>query len=398
MTLRRYGLSAAVVLMSVADWRDPYRQGAYFRRPVESHAIRALHRRRRWQERAKAGGRPGARLQRVLLRRRRLGGVHIRASRFLGYFPGANQRDGPRAAHRRARPSTIRARSRRTATSLAFVSTRDTGSTDIYLLDLKTRRTRNLTNSPGGDYRPSWSPDGRTDRVFVRSRNGAGAIERQLGTGAGGKRLRDGRRRPGSPQTAVRRGPVRRIAEVVARRHTRGLLRTPRRRHLQGTRARRSSDDRVEDRVGRCRDRRPRRAHVGSGAEAVAAVPRFEARSATWPSRERARRWPSALARTGSERRHQQPGLVERWPPGRVSQWIDRDHSGGPQARRLAVWPSTRNTTSVSRAVFRPCRQTDDNLPSASEPAGGTPTIGPRWSSGIPMARTRGASSTPKGL
>jgi Tol biopolymer transport system component len=46
--------------------------------------------------------------------------------------------------------------------SLAFVSTRDTGSTDVYLLDLKTRRTRNLTNSPGGDYRPSWSPDGRT--------------------------------------------------------------------------------------------------------------------------------------------------------------------------------------------------------------------------------------------
>ena len=43
----------------------------------------------------------------------------------------------------------------------AFVSTRDSGSTDIYILDLKTRQTRNLTNSPGGDYRPSWSPDGR---------------------------------------------------------------------------------------------------------------------------------------------------------------------------------------------------------------------------------------------
>jgi Tol biopolymer transport system component len=44
---------------------------------------------------------------------------------------------------------------------LAFVSTRDTGSTDIHVLDLKTRQTRNLTNSPGGDYRPGWSPDGR---------------------------------------------------------------------------------------------------------------------------------------------------------------------------------------------------------------------------------------------
>ena len=46
--------------------------------------------------------------------------------------------------------------------SLAFVSTRDTGSTDIYVLDMRTRQTRNLTKSPGGDYRPSWSPDGRT--------------------------------------------------------------------------------------------------------------------------------------------------------------------------------------------------------------------------------------------
>jgi len=45
--------------------------------------------------------------------------------------------------------------------SLAFVSTRDAGSTDIYILDLKTRKIRNLTNSPGGDFRPSWSPDGQ---------------------------------------------------------------------------------------------------------------------------------------------------------------------------------------------------------------------------------------------
>ena len=45
--------------------------------------------------------------------------------------------------------------------SLAFVSTRDTGSTDIHVLDLKSHQSRNLTNSPGGDYRPSWSPDGR---------------------------------------------------------------------------------------------------------------------------------------------------------------------------------------------------------------------------------------------
>jgi Tol biopolymer transport system component len=45
--------------------------------------------------------------------------------------------------------------------SLAFVSTRDAGSTDIHLLDLQTRSVRNLTKAPGGDFRPSWSPDGQ---------------------------------------------------------------------------------------------------------------------------------------------------------------------------------------------------------------------------------------------
>ncbi len=44
--------------------------------------------------------------------------------------------------------------------TLAFVSTRETGSTDIHLLDLETGVARNATATPGGDYRPSWAPDG----------------------------------------------------------------------------------------------------------------------------------------------------------------------------------------------------------------------------------------------
>jgi Tol biopolymer transport system component len=46
--------------------------------------------------------------------------------------------------------------------AVAFVSTRDAGSNDIYILDLATRKVRNLTKSPGGDFRPSWAPDGQT--------------------------------------------------------------------------------------------------------------------------------------------------------------------------------------------------------------------------------------------
>jgi len=51
---------------------------------------------------------------------------------------------------------------------LAFVSTRDTFIANIWVMDLSTRRLRNLTgsiaakaDSPNGFFRPSWSPDGQ---------------------------------------------------------------------------------------------------------------------------------------------------------------------------------------------------------------------------------------------
>jgi len=43
---------------------------------------------------------------------------------------------------------------------LAFVSSRGTGSADIWVLDLQTKKARNLTHAPGS-FRPSWSPDGK---------------------------------------------------------------------------------------------------------------------------------------------------------------------------------------------------------------------------------------------
>ena len=45
--------------------------------------------------------------------------------------------------------------------SLAFISTRGEGFTNLWLLDLASRKYKNLTNTRSGNFRPSWSPDGR---------------------------------------------------------------------------------------------------------------------------------------------------------------------------------------------------------------------------------------------
>jgi Tol biopolymer transport system component len=47
------------------------------------------------------------------------------------------------------------------ATTLAFVSTRAAGNANIWLLDLATKKCRNLTRGGAGDFRPNWSPDGQ---------------------------------------------------------------------------------------------------------------------------------------------------------------------------------------------------------------------------------------------
>ena len=57
--------------------------------------------------------------------------------------------------------------------SVAFVSSRG-GQADIWLLDLESKRLQNLTDHPGGDYRPAWSPDGQW-LAFTSDRNSDGA-------------------------------------------------------------------------------------------------------------------------------------------------------------------------------------------------------------------------------
>lgn len=61
--------------------------------------------------------------------------------------------------------------------AVAFVSTRGNGRANIWVLDLKTRRQRDLTHSQAGNFRPSWSPDGKwiaftSDRDEPRLRSG----------------------------------------------------------------------------------------------------------------------------------------------------------------------------------------------------------------------------------
>jgi len=45
--------------------------------------------------------------------------------------------------------------------TLAFVSTRDGGTANVWLLDLARHEYTNLTKNAGGNFRPSWSPNGK---------------------------------------------------------------------------------------------------------------------------------------------------------------------------------------------------------------------------------------------
>ena len=100
-------------------------------------------------------------LRRDVVAGRRVDRLHVRAQRFGRPVSRQAGRQRPRTADRRARRTTTRRRSRPTARQLVFVTTRANGTADLWTLDLQTRRAKALTSGAGGDFRPSWSPDGQ---------------------------------------------------------------------------------------------------------------------------------------------------------------------------------------------------------------------------------------------
>jgi Tol biopolymer transport system component len=76
--------------------------------------------------------------------------------------------------------------SRGTNCRLAFMSTQ-AGNWEIYIADLPAGKVTRLTNSPGNDGLPAWSPDGK-QLAFVSDRDGAWGI--YVMPAAGGKAIK----------------------------------------------------------------------------------------------------------------------------------------------------------------------------------------------------------------
>jgi TolB protein len=71
---------------------------------------------------------------------------------------------------------------------LAFAWQRNNSRFDIYVMDVATRQTVQLTNDSGRNEEPSWAPDGR-HLVFHSTRSGRSQIWMMLADGSGLRQL-----------------------------------------------------------------------------------------------------------------------------------------------------------------------------------------------------------------
>jgi dipeptidyl aminopeptidase/acylaminoacyl peptidase len=128
-------------------------------RQLRAAQRRCLHRRRRWPECQTLPRAPRSRCERQLFGRRQVDALLFASRGVVRHLSGPSRRLGLEAlvSHRAYDDQAALSPDGRT---LAFVSSRS-GNADIWLLDMRTRKARNLTNAPGGDFRPSWSPDGK---------------------------------------------------------------------------------------------------------------------------------------------------------------------------------------------------------------------------------------------
>ena len=78
------------------------------------------------------------------------------------------------------------------------LSMAQSGNTDIYIMDIRTRRTQRITNTPGIDTAPSYSPDG-SQITFESDRGGSQQIYVMSADGGGARRVSKGQGRYGTP-------------------------------------------------------------------------------------------------------------------------------------------------------------------------------------------------------
>jgi dipeptidyl aminopeptidase/acylaminoacyl peptidase len=167
-------------------------------------------------------------------------------------------------------------------TRVAFISTREGYRANVWVLDLKNGTTRNLTGAedvqgdpsgPNGFFRPAWSPNNRW-LAFSSDRN---TDWRGHDDGQGWEHTQELSvyviRADGRGFRRIASKPGYRLSQVVARRQARCLLRNGHGGHVGCTPAESCSQGCVADRIGRHRNWRADRAHIGAGPEGVSAIP-----------------------------------------------------------------------------------------------------------------------------